>query len=339
MIKKPATDRRSALKLAAAAAALAAGAVSTSRAGAQAQKTAAPDEDESPNKGRSPNFQKIPFGDARLTVISDGIREGEGPHPTFGANQPAEAVAALMRENYLPETRFSNGFNPVLIELGDQLILIDTGMGAMGRENGMGRLTRRMQRAGHKPEDVDVVVLTHLHGDHIGGLMEDGQPAFPNARYVVGKAEYDFWTSDAARSGKSAGNAELVTKNVVPLKDKITFIAEGDEVVPGLTAMEAFGHTPGHMIFELKTGDKRLWLTADTANHFVASLQRPDWEVAFDMDKAMAAETRHKVFDRVAEERIPFIGYHMPFPSIGFAARQGEGYRFIPLTYQFDVKA
>ena len=105
----------------------------------------------------------------------------------------------------------------------------------------------------------------------------------------------------------------------------------------GITGMAAFGHTPGHMIYGLESGGRKLMLTADTANHFVLSLQRPEWEVLFDADKAKAAATRKAVFDMIATDRLPFIGYHMPFPSVGFIEKAAEGYRFIPETYQLDL--
>src|SRR5690606_34629480 len=111
----------------------------------------------------------------------------------------------------------------------------------------------------------------------------------------------------------------------------------GGEVVPGIGARAAFGHTPGHMIYRLESDGKPLILTADTANHYVLSLQRPDWEVRFDMDKAAAAATRKKVFDMIATDRLAFVGYHMPFPAVGFAEKGAEGYRFVPASYQFDL--
>ncbi|MCB8839985.1 MBL fold metallo-hydrolase [Aurantimonas sp. VKM B-3413] len=247
-------------------------------------------------------------------------------------------MAELMRANFLPEMRYVNGFTPTLIELDDNLILVDTGFGENGRADGRGRLVERMAAAGYGPDDVTIVALTHFHGDHIQGLMTVGQPTFPNARYVAGQKEWEWWTSEEAKAGERAGNAKLVEQLVVPLKDKMTLLADGDTAATGMTAMEAFGHTPGHMIFEVTSGGQRLWMTGDTANHFVASLQKPEWNVAFDQDNAMAAQTRKRVFDRIASDRIPFIGYHMPFPAIGYAERlEGGGYRFLPETYQLAV--
>nr|WP_235919011.1 MBL fold metallo-hydrolase [Aureimonas psammosilenae] len=329
---KSSLDRRGAMKLAAGLGAAVAGMSATSSAIAQEKAK------EAMEREPEPKWRRYRIGDAVVTVVLDGLRPGDGPYPTFGADQDEASVAALMRENFLPEKRFVNGFLPVIVETGGQIVLFDTGMGAMGRQNGMGQLRERMSQAGYETDDVDLVVLTHFHGDHIGGLMEDGKPAFGKARYAAGQVEYDWWTSDEAKNGERKDGAALVGKNVVPLKDRMTFLKEGDEVAPGITAQEAFGHSPGHMVFEVKSGDKVLWLTADSANHYVASLQKPGWKVRFDQDSAKAEASRRRVFDRVAQARAPFIGYHMPFPGIGFVEKTGDGYRFVPLTYQLDIE-
>ncbi|MDY8109357.1 MBL fold metallo-hydrolase [Fulvimarina sp. 2208YS6-2-32] len=287
----------------------------------------------------TPGWARFDLGAARVTTVLDGERPGDGPHPTFGMDQEASAMAALMRANYLPETRIVSTFAPTLVELDDNLVLFDTGFGESGRENGLGKLVERMATAGYGTDAVTIVVLTHFHGDHIQGLVrQDGTPVFPNARYVGGQAEWDYWTSQEAASGPQAGNAELVAKLLVPLKDRFTFVSDGEAVVTGITAIAAPGHTPGHMIFEIASQGQRLMLTADTANHFVASLQRPQWHVRFDIDKERAAETRERVFGRIADERIPFIGYHMPFPAVGYVERMADGgFRYIPESYQLAV--
>ncbi|MBS3649236.1 MBL fold metallo-hydrolase [Pseudaminobacter sp. 19-2017] len=282
-------------------------------------------------------FNRFKFGEFQVTTILDGLRPGDGPHPIFGQNQSAEAVAELMEANLLPTNKFVNSFTPILVNTGSELILFDTGLGAGARENGMGQLASRMAASGYKPEDVTVVVISHMHGDHIGGLMENGAPAFANARYVMGQAEYDFWTAPERMSGPTVGGAKAVAANVKPLAEKTTFVGDGGEVVSGLGAMLAAGHTPGHLIFTVESGGKTLVLTADTANHYVASLQRPDWHVQFDADKDMAAATRRKVFDMIATDRLPFIGYHMPFPAVGYVEKLETGYRYVPETYQLDL--
>ncbi|MBL0936383.1 MAG: MBL fold metallo-hydrolase [Rhizobiaceae bacterium] len=285
----------------------------------------------------NPGFCTFKLGDFQVTTILDGGRPSEGPHPTFGEDQEAGAVAELMEANFLPADQFVNGFAPVVIDTGSEKILFDTGLGEGGRANGLGLLRERMQAAGHQPDEIDVVVLTHFHGDHIGGLMEAGAPAFANARYVAGQAEYDFWTAPERAEGQTANAAKAVEANVVPLAENMTFLADGDEVASGINAVAAFGHTPGHLAFSVESGGRRLMLTADTSNHYVASLMRPDWHVRFDMDKEMAVETRKRIFDQIATERIPFIGYHMPFPAVGFVEKIDLGYRYVPATYQFDL--
>jgi glyoxylase-like metal-dependent hydrolase (beta-lactamase superfamily II) len=283
----------------------------------------------------NPGFHRFTVGAFEVTTIQDGLRPGDGPHPIFGQDQSADDVAALLEENFLPADRFANGFTPVLVNTGSELVLFDTGLGAGARPDGLGQLRPRLEASGYSAEDVDVVVLTHFHGDHVGGLMENGEPAFPNARYVAGQAEYDFWTADERLSGPTEGNAQAVQANVVPFAENMEMIGDGDEVVPGITGMLAAGHTPGHMIFMLESEGTGLLITADTANHYVASLQRPDWHVQFDMDKEAAAATRVRVFDMLAADRTAFVGYHMPFPSVGFVEKLDTGYRFVPASYQF----
>lgn len=289
------------------------------------------------NHAMPPETHRFKVGGFEVVVIKDGARISGKPNETFGTNQTPEAVAELLKSNFLPTDNFVNGFSPVLVNTGRDVILFDTGFGKAGRKDGNGRLIEGMTAAGYSPEDVTIVVLTHMHGDHIGGVMEDGKPAFPNARYVAGQKEYDFWT-DTARAGTPAeGGHKLVLSNVKPLVEKITFLPDGGDVVTGISGMNAFGHSPGHMIYRLESEGKQLVLTADTANHFVLSLQKPEWEVKFDMDKAAAAASRKKVFDMVSTDRVAFLGYHMPFPSVGYAEKSGDGYRFVPKAYQFDL--
>lgn len=282
-------------------------------------------------------FHRFMMGDFEFTTILDGERIGDGPYPTFGSDQKPEVVAALLEENFLPSTRFVNGFTPTLINTGAELVLIDTGMGQGGRENGMGLLRERMVLSGYRPEDVTLVLLTHMHGDHIGGLMEGTTPAFANARYACAMAEYDFWTRPELLGGNYANGAKSVARLVVPLRDKLTFLVDGDEVISGIKAISAPGHTPGHMVFEIASKDRTLMMTGDCANHYVASLQRPDWQVAYDMDKAQAAKTRWQIFGRIAKQRIPFIGYHMPFPAVGFVKESASGFDYNAATYQFAL--
>ena len=142
---------------------------------------------------------------------------------------------------------------------------------------------------------------------------------------MTGAAEHNHWAA-AANEG--------FDKNVAPVNDKITFLDDGGSVASGITAKMAAGHTPGHMIYMLESEGKMLAVTADTANHYVWSLAYPDWEVRFDMDKAAAAATRKSVFGMLAADRVPFIGYHMPFPGMGFVEARDSGFRYVPASYQ-----
>jgi glyoxylase-like metal-dependent hydrolase (beta-lactamase superfamily II) len=283
----------------------------------------------------SPGFRRFTLGGFEVTTILDGRRPMDDPAAIFGENQSAEDVAAVLETHNLPTDRFVNGFTPTLVNTGEELVLFDSGLGEGARGGGLGQLRDRMEASGYAPEDVTIVVITHFHGDHIGGLTEGEGPAFPNARYVTGQAEYDFWTASERMSGPTENAAKAVEAKVKPFAENMTFIGEGDAVVSGITAMEAFGHTPGHLIFMLESDGRQLALTADTANHYLVSLQRPDWHVRFDMDKEAGAATRKRVFDMIASDRIPFIGYHMP--SVGFVETMDTGFRFIPETYQLEL--
>ena len=265
-------------------------------------------------------WNRFKLGAFEVTTLLAGTRAGDKPQETFGTNASPEDFAALSDANFIPADKTQNFFTPTLVNTGAELVLFDTGLAAEGT---LGALTA----AGYTPDQVDVVVLTHMHGDHIGGLMgADGTtPTFANARYVTGGVEHNHW-SGAANEG--------FDKNVKPLNDKFTFLDDGGSVVTGITGMAAFGHSPGHMVYQVESDGQRLMITADTANHYVWSLQKPDWEVRFDADKAAAAAVRKQVFGMIAADKIPFIGYHMPFPGVGYVEAQGDGFRYVPASYQ-----
>lgn len=272
-------------------------------------------------------------GGFEVNTLHDGAVALDDPQKTFAMNVDPDTFQATNAENFLPSDSFQISFTPTLVNTGNELVLFDTGNGE-GARPGRGRLTSAVENAGYAPEDIDVVVLTHMHPDHIGGLMEGGAPAFANARYVAGRKEYDFW---AAMDPDANGVTKLLASHVKPLAEKMTFVEDGGTVAGGITAMAAGGHTPGHMIFMIEDDGKQLALTADTANHYVWSLAHPEWEVRFDMDKEAAAATRKSVFGMLAADKVPFVGYHMPFPAVGYVEARGDGFRYVPASYQLSL--
>lgn len=281
---------------------------------ARAAHAAAPQQ----GAGHAP-FHRAKLGGFEVTTILAGTRAGDKPQETFGMNVAPEEFAAVSAANFIPADRTFNFFTPVVVNTGAELVLFDTGLDATATTAALGA-------AGITPDQIDLVILTHMHGDHIGGLTaEDGTPTYANARYVTGATEHNAW---------SAAANETFDAKVKPLNEKFTFLDDGGTAAPGITAMAAPGHTPGHFAYMLESDGARMAILADTTNHYVWSLAYPDWEVRFDQDKAQAAATRRQILGMLAADRIPFAGYHMPFPAIGFVEADGDGFRYIPASYQ-----
>ena len=280
---------------------------------------------------------RFQLGQFEVTTILDGAQRRDGISPPFGIDQDECVVSALARDNKLPVHAFENTFTPTLVNTGKELVLFDTGNGASRRSSGAGFLRNRLSLAGYKPEDVDIVAFTHMHPDHINGVWEGDQPAYPNARYVMGQREFDVWSKGDAIPERRADNRALFLRLISPLAEEMTFLAPGNDIAGGIRAVEAFGHSLGHMAYMIESDGKALLIRGDVTNHYALSLQRPDWHAAMDDDRVLAVTTRKRILDMVATDNLLAIGHHMPFPAVGYVERMGGAYRWLPLTYQLKV--
>ncbi|HEY8288850.1 MAG TPA: MBL fold metallo-hydrolase [Acetobacteraceae bacterium] len=217
--------------------------------------------------------------------------------------------------------------NCLLLETGGKRVLFDNGMGSeklFGPDSG--QLLGNLRRAGIDPAKIDAMVLTHAHSDHCWGTMgDDGLPSFPNATVYIAQAELDFWSAPA-RDRRLADTVAGVARHLLPLRDRISFIRDGQEFLPGVQAWLTPGHTPGHMAFLFAGG----WcLTGDVAFHDPLSYAFPDAESAFDTDRAQGVLTRRTLLARLADEQLRVVGYHHPWPGLGRVERAGGIYRFV----------
>ncbi|WP_170377672.1 MBL fold metallo-hydrolase [Ruegeria atlantica] len=274
-------------------------------------------------KANSTIAKSFKLGDFTVTTLLDGSLPRDGAKDIFGGGASDEDFAKVSADNFISPEVAQFFFTPTLVNTGSELVLFDTGLG-------QGGIQAALADAGVTPDQINTVVITHMHPDHIGGMTTNDSPTFPNARYVTASPEYDFWAAQDA--GNRVG--DLVAAKVTPLAEKMTFVEDGGEVASGITAVAAYGHTPGHTVYHLESNGQRLVLTADLANHYVWSFAHPEWEVRFDMDKAAATASRRNVLGMLAADKVPMIGYHMPFPAAGFVETRGDGFRFVPVSYQ-----
>ncbi|GAA0302416.1 MBL fold metallo-hydrolase [Rhodovulum strictum] len=263
-------------------------------------------------------FHRFTLGGFEVTTLLAGTRTVEDPQTIFGMNVAPEEFAEVSAAHRIPTDKAQFFFTPTVVNTGSELILFDTGLNPEG-------ITGALAAAGYSADQVDKVVITHMHGDHVGGLMGAGGETFGNAAYYTGQVEFDAWNT--------AGDENFEAK-VRPLAEKMTFLDDGGSPASGITAMAAFGHTPGHMVYMLESEGRQIVIAADFANHYVWSVGHPDWEVRFDRDKEAAAATRRRLLGMMAADGVPFIGYHMPFPGFGYVETQGEGFRYVPASYQ-----
>ncbi len=288
---------------------------------------------------QTPGFYRFTVGDIEVTAILDGYMNFD-PAAIIGFNQQT-AEKALEQDFRNPDT--GNMLVPVngyLINTGEKLVVVDTGtVDVMGPT--LSHFHKNLQLTGYNAADVDAVVLTHLHVDHVGGLTsKSGERLFPNAEFIVHEAEYSFWNSEGIRSRFSkdlmhfVDIAQSVSK---PYENHKTLISKEGEFIKGLDAVFLPGHTPGHMGIRVHSNNEEVLIWGDIVHSAALQLANPDWTVVFDTDQEMARQTRHKLLDRVAADRTAVVGIHLDFPGLGHIRRVGNAFAFHQTGWQYQL--
>ena len=283
-------------------------------------------------------FYRFNVGDAEVTVVSDGQLGLGNPKGTFtGVSE--EEMSRMLTNNFLPPTNIVLEQNSPVVNLGDKLVLFDTGMGStQGFGPATGRQQKSLKEAGIKPEDIDAVVFSHAHIDHIGGVVDDNKKVlFPNAQYYIAESDLDYWTDYDKAGPKLKAFVDQARKNLLPVRDRVVFYKDGQEFLPGVTALAAPGHTVGHTIFMISSGGKQFAYTADLTHHPILLMEKPRMQFAYDTDPQQAAESRVKMLDMLAANKIPVLAYHYPWPGIGHVAKTGEGFHYVPEPMQMTL--
>jgi glyoxylase-like metal-dependent hydrolase (beta-lactamase superfamily II) len=288
-------------------------------------------------KRAQPSFYRFKLGTIEITVVSDGTLAF--PAETLWGDR-AEDARGLLTSTFQPPSPVGLQINTILVSTGDKLVLIDAGCGVDKFQNTTGGLIGNLASAGYAPGDIDMILLTHAHFDHLWGIS-DGKNAsllFPSAEFVASETEVAFWSApEWANKLPPALKPEVTQANLKLASRRLRLIKAGAEVAPGVTTLDTAGHTPGHMSVHIGSGSEEMLLTADVVVDSVVSFLHPDWTFGFDMDVPLATKARIAFLDRAAADKTLVSSYHLPFPGFGHVVRDGSAYRWLPADWQWTT--
>jgi len=268
------------------------------------------------------------LGELRCLAVADGTKNY--PLKNFFANVPLAQVEEALRQRGQPVDVITTPYTYLIVDAGTHRTLVDMGAGELGPRTG--RLVDNMRAAGIDPASIDNVIITHAHPDHIGGaLTDEGQPTYANAQVYIHKDEWDFWHSGRATT-KAPHFVGFARQQLAGLQERIHLIDRGGEISPGISVLEAPGHTPGHMVVSVSSEGKRLLYTSDVVLHPL-HLEHPEWSSVYDILPEQASISKRRIYDLAAGEGVLVMGQHFaPFPSIGRVAKTHSGWRWQPVA-------
>jgi glyoxylase-like metal-dependent hydrolase (beta-lactamase superfamily II) len=279
-------------------------------------------------------FHKFNVGEIEVTMVYDGL--WEKPHdPGFVKNATVDDVKAALKAAGLTDAHVPITFTITIVKAGGKTIMFDSGTGGQLSPKA-GKLTANMQAAGIDPNSISTIVVTHFHPDHIFGLMakDTNAQVYPDAEIIVPAAEYKFWTDESVFTKLPEANhgAAKRMQATFPTWKNLRQVEAGAEAVPGVRALAAHGHTPGHTVYHLGSGADQLFVLADITNIPALFVKNPGWHAAFDADAKAAEANRRKYFEQVIAEKAIMTGYHYGVPGAGRIEKDGEGYAFVPVA-------
>ena len=284
---------------------------------------------------QGPGVYRYRLGDYQLTALYDGTWYLP-IDDQFVRNASGNAVNDALAAASLPPGVLPISFTALLVNTGSKLVLIDTGTAGQITDSA-GFMAANLAAAGIKPADIDIVVISHFHPDHIDGLKtKDGAKVFANVEILVPEPEWTYWMDDAHMSGTSKSvhgyflNARRIFSDIAK---EATRFKPGAEVAPGIVSIPAYGHTPGHTAFAIHSGNESLLVMSDTVRNPYLFLRHPDWQPIFDMDGELAVKARRHMLDRAAADRMLVEAYHFPFPAVGHIVKTRSGYELAPAMW------